>query len=163
MGDNYDLVGIDISGIQELIDKFDKLPQAAKDGAVDEVSPYLLNVMRAYPSYKHVTYKAAYGGFKSDKQRRFVMANIRNGTITPGKSNRTQQLSRGWVKIGSGQNTILANETPYAKWMYDDGQQANMPRMIGWKTLGATLKEKSAQIMRRADAGIKKALHKLGL
>ena len=50
-----------------------------------------------YEPYKYITRKQAYGKtFESDKQRRYVMAKIRSGEITPGKENRTGVTAMGW-------------------------------------------------------------------
>lgn len=161
MSDQF--VGVDVSGIEEIVDALKDLPEEAQDQAVDEVNTYLLNVLRAYPPYRHVPFKRAYGAWFSEKQRKYVMARIHEGSITPGRPKRTQQFSQGWHQIGEGRNSILANETPYGPYLVGDNEQARMPKQIGWKKLGDTIKERMDQIMRRAEAGVKNAIKKLGL
>jgi hypothetical protein len=50
--------------------------------------------------YKYVSRESAYGyTFKSDKQRRYVMAKIRSGEITPGQENRTGRSEEAWQYV----------------------------------------------------------------
>jgi len=158
-----DFVGIEVSGLEELIDKLAALPEEVQDEAIEAVNEYLLNVMKQYPPYAHVTFKDAYGGWFSDKQRKYVMARIREGTIRPGVPNRSQQFAQSWDVLGYGRNSLIVNPTPYGPYLVDDNEQARMPQKIGWKRLGDTLKERMDQIVRRADAGVKNAIRKLGL
>ena len=154
---------IAVEGAQELSAALQKLPDAVQDGAVDEINGYLVNVLKTYPSYKHITFKNAYGGWFSDKQRKYVMARIREGSITPGTPHRTQQMARGWKIVGTGRSSIIANETPYATYLMSDTQQARMPEKIGWKKLKDIITERMARIQEKADAGVRKALQKLKL
>lgn len=158
-----DFVGIEIAGLEELIAKLEALPGEVQDEAIEAVNAYILNVLKAYPPYAHVTFKNAYGGWFSDKQRRYVMARIREGTITPGKANRSQQFAREWDVLGYGRNSIIVNQTPYGPYLVGDTEQARMPQKIGWKKLGDTIKERMEQIIRHADIGVKNAIKKLGL
>jgi hypothetical protein len=65
-----DFIGIDVEGIPELLEKLDKLPPEARDAAVDEVAPYLVNVFKLYPPYSYVKFKDAYVNWFSEKQRK---------------------------------------------------------------------------------------------
>jgi hypothetical protein len=158
-----DFIGLDVQGIDNLVEKLENLPPEARDAAVDEVAPYLLNVFKLYPPYTYVKFKDAYGNWFSDKQRKYVMARIREGTIRPGISNRTQSLAQGWKIIGEGGNSLIVNEVTYAVYVMGVGEQARMPKKIGWKTIGAIVRDRMDQIVRRAEAGVSKALRKLGL
>ena len=158
-----DFIGVDIIGIKELQNKLAELPDEAQDAAAEEIAPYLVNVFKQYPPYTYVRFKAAYGGWFSDRQRKYVMARIREGTIVPGKSSRTQRLAQGWKVIGKGANSLVVNEVPYAGYVMGDDEQARMPRKIGWKTIGGLVRDRMDQIIRRADAGVKKAIRRLGL
>ena len=158
-----DFVGIDVTGTEELIAKLNRLPPEAQDQAVEDVNKYLLNVLRAYPSYNYVSFKQAYGGWFSEKQRKYVMARIAEGTIKPGMPNRSQRFAQGWKVVGYGRQSIIANETPYGRYLVDDTAQARMPAKIGWKKLKDTVKQRMGRIIEKADAGVKKALRKLGL
>lgn len=158
-----DFVGVEIDGIEELQAKLKQLPDAAKDEGADEAYKYLLNVMRQYPPQKRVTRKQAYGvTFFSDKQRRFFFRALANGEISvPYK--RSQVMKRSWRKVGDGARAFLVNESDYAPFMYDDKKQSRMSRLIGWKTISQTIKEKTTEVVRRFDAGVKKAIKRLNL
>ena len=156
-----DFIGIDVYGIPELQRKLQHWPLEAQNAAVDAVDEYLVNVLKQYPPYSHVGYADAYGGFKSDRQRKYVMARIREGSITPGVPNRSQDFARHWKVIDKGVSSIIVNDMPYGKWLMDDQMQANMPRMIGWKRLGSVIKDRWQEIERRARAAIVNVLKKL--
>ena len=158
-----DFVGIEIAGLDELIEKLGQLPDEVQDEAIEAVNQYMLNVLKAYPPYAHVTFKSAYGGWFSDKQRKYVMARIREGTIRPGQPSRTQQFAQGWDVLGYGRNSIIVNQTPYGPYLVGDTEQARMPQKIGWRKLSDTVKGRMTEIVRRADAGVKNAIKKLGL
>jgi hypothetical protein len=91
------------------------------------------------------------------------MARISEGSIVPGRSNRSQRLAQGWKIIGSGSNSLIVNEVPYAGYVMGDNEQARMPAKIGWKKITDIITDRMDQIIRRADAGIQKAIKKLGL
>lgn len=158
-----DFIGIDTEGTKELVSKLDRLPDVVKDHAIDEVNKYLLNVLKAYPPYRYVPFKTAYGKWFSEKQRRYVMARISEGTITPGMPNRTQRFSQGWKIVGYGQKSVIANETPYGPYLMGDTTQARMPAKIGWKRLKDVINSRMSQIIRKAQAGAKAAIRMLGL
>ena len=158
-----DFVAIEVAGLDELIEKLGKLPDDVQDEAIEAVNAYLLNVLKSYPPYAYVPYKRAYGGWFSDKQRRYVMARIREGTIKPGTPNRSQQFAKGWDVLGYGRKSMIVNQTPYGPYLVGDSEQARMPKKIGWKKLGDTIKDRMEEIYRRADIGVKNAIKKLGL
>lgn len=158
-----DFVAFEVAGIEELIAKLNALPDDVQDEAIEAVNQYLLNVMRQYPPYAYIKFKQAYGGWFSEKQRKYVMARIQEGTITPGTPSRSQRFAQGWDVLGYGRNSMVVNPTPYGPYLVGDQEQARMPAKIGWKKLGDTIKERMDQIIRRADAGVKNAIKKLGL
>jgi hypothetical protein len=119
------------------------LPRNARGKATEHVAKFFAK--RFYESdytqpYKHVTRRSAYGGYrghspagwKSDKQRRFVMARIRSGEFTPGAPQRSGAIAKGWKTRGSGVKTLLYNEAPGAVWVHDNRYQAMQPAMAGW-------------------------------
>jgi hypothetical protein len=157
-----DFIGLEVKGLEELQAKLAKLPDQARNDIVDDVNKDVLNYMKAYEPYKHVSLKQAYGGFVSDKQRRFFFAALEDGRITvPYK--RTQALSNAWTVIGKGYQSIIANQQPYAGYVMGDNEQANMMRLEGWKPISKRLKEHMAAIIKTADAAVKKAIKKLNL
>lgn len=161
MSDTF--IGVDVSGLEELLAKLESLPPEVQDEAVQNVNKYLLNVLKLYPPYTYVPYRTAYGKWFSEKQRRYVMAKISQGEITPGMPNRSQTFSRNWKIVGYGKNSIIANETPYGHHLMGDSTQARLPKKAGWKTIGEVIKNRMDEIIRRADAGVKNAMRKLGL
>lgn len=160
-----DFIGIDVQGIKELQAKLAKLPKAAQDAGADEAYDYLLNVLREYPPYKYVSRATGYDGtpWFSEKQRRYVMAAINEGTIVPGRSNRSQEMAKGWKKHGSGAAAFIANEVPYSGYLMGDDSQSRHMAKIGWKTLSKVTQERLSKIVEKFDAGVKKAIKRLGL
>ena len=156
-------VDIVIDGLEELRGKLDRFPKAAQDGAGNMVSDYTLNIMREYVPYAYVPFKSAYGNWFSEKQRRYVMARISEGTIRPGAPSRTQTLRGGWKKMGEGADSLVVNVVPYAGYVVGDADQARMHKKIGWWTVGQRLKERAGEIERKAKAGVDKVMKELGL
>lgn len=162
------LIGIDVSGEKEIQKQIDALPDAVKDAVTKDVLNLLLNVERKYPPFVHVTRAEAYPnapagpGWFSKKQRGFVMAAIREGTIKPGVKKRNQKLSKGWQIIGEGQTALLVNEVEYAPYLKDDVLQAGLPALAGWKKLSTDLKDHAERISKTIQASAKKALKKVG-
>ena len=156
-----DFIGIDISGDVELAAKLDQLPDNAADFGVEYANEYVLNMQRTYVPYKHVSVAQA-GGWKSDKQRRYVMAKIRSGEISV-PYNRTQTLRKGWKLVGKGRNQIIANEVSYAKYVKDIRSQSQGHMLRGWEVIPNELRNKAAQILRRFNAGVKAGIKAIGL
>jgi len=156
-------IGIDVSGLAELQAKLAKLPPEARDAITDDVSKFMLNVLQTYPPQKSVTRASVYGQtFQSDKQRRYFFWALSKGIIQV-PYRRTQELRNAWKIVGSGYTAIIANEMPYAGLMMGDGEQGRMARATGWKTLNQIITERTAKMIQIADAGVKKAIRKLGL
>lgn len=96
----------------------------------------LYDALRKYPPNKDVPWSAI-GGFKSNKQRNFVMSGIRRGVIqTP--YNRTDGLGESW-KVTSAHTTnelvyIVGTDFPTAKFVQDRDTQDKRMKVIGWPT-----------------------------
>lgn len=157
-----DFVGISISGLPEIQSKLNQIYPQAADAGVEKADEYIVNSLKIYPPYSYITVSQS-GGWKSEKQRRYVMMQIAHGLITPGRPNRTQRLSQGWQTVGSGKDQIVANEVPYGIYEYDIQHQSQMHMLQGWDVIPTFLQERMSEIVRRFDAGVKNALHKLGL
>lgn len=157
-----DFIAIDVQGIAQLQRLLHDLPPLVRDDVVDDVSRYLINVLHAYPPYKYVSRRQAYGRtFVSDKQRRWFFASLADGSLQI-PYRRTQNLSRGWKQVGRGAQSIIANETPYAALMMGDSEQTRHAALIGWRTLEQTLDERADRITEVAEAAAKKAVRKAG-
>lgn len=154
---------VTIVGLDELTRKLSNLPRFAIDAAADETAKYLLNVFKQYPPVKRVSRKAAYGrSFQSARQRRWFFWALDAGAVhTPYR--RTQATQRGWKIIGSGSELIVANETDGAYYSMDDQGQARLNKLVGWKKTGDIVRERSGEIRRKAEAGVKKAMRRAGL
>jgi hypothetical protein len=157
-----DFIGVDLLGLKELTAALDSLPDEIKDTVSDDVGKYVLNVFRGYPPQKSVSRRLAYGvPFFTDKQRRWFFANLNEGKLEiPYK--RTQRLSKGWKKLGEGQNTIIVNEEPHADVVMGEGQSRHAAK-IGWQQMDDIIEARKDRIMEIANAGIKKALRKMKL
>ena len=124
-----------------------------------EVSEFMRDKLRDYPSYRYVSRKAAYGqSFSSDRQRRWFFWALGSGLIKPGQDNRTRTLAEGWRIVQSGPKQIdLVNEVPYAKFVQGTvTEQARQPKMAGWKSITAWLRTFQSEIGRVGMSNLKK-------
>jgi hypothetical protein len=115
--------------------------------------------LKHYQPYKYVSRKQAYGkSFVSDKQRRYVMARIREGTIDPGVPHRTGQTQRAWViKVASnGYSISVGNPTPGAYFTRHDTGQARQLGMAGWLKTAQVIANNLAGALRHARAEVGK-------
>lgn len=153
-----DFIGIDPADLAKLYGKLDGLPDAVLDSVVDEIAPYLVNLMRQYPPPKKVTRKQAYGvTFFTAKQRRWFFAALADGRLKiPYK--RTQTLAKNWKVIGEGRNTLAVNETPYAQFVQGNDTQSRMQKKIGWNTMEQVTEKHKEGIIKKIMVGIKKGL-----
>jgi hypothetical protein len=104
-----------------------------------------------------VTRKAAYGKtFVSDKQRRYVMARIREGSIDPGFPHRTGNYQRGWKVINKGVSTQIVNDVPYAGFVGGNETQARLNKKVGWRTVSEIIGTNWRGAVRHANAEISK-------
>jgi hypothetical protein len=157
-----DFIAIDIEGLAPLVKGLDKLPQEVQDAAGDDVSEYLINVLKHYPSQKRVTRAQAYGTtFFSDKQRRWFFAALKSGAISV-PYRRTQTFRAGWRQIGKGIKSIIANEVEYGGFLMGDSEQSRMHKLIGWKTLSKVIDERKSKIVKILEAAAKKGMSKAG-
>lgn len=160
-----DFIAVTLEGDKELAAKFRRLAPLVQDEGTDEADRYIVRVMKEYSPYRYVTRASAYGTtWFSEKQRRYVMARISDGTITPGAPHRTQALSHGWKIIGSGVGSIVANEVAHAALVQGNrAQQSRHAKAEGWKGIDVMMKDRSGQIARMFAVGTKRAIKILGL
>ena len=140
------MIKFSVRGVEKLQAFFKKLPAEARKIAAPAVATYLIgddaHGLKHYVGYRYVSRKSAYGQtFSSDKQRRYVMAKIREGEITPGSPRRTNALKRGWAyKLqGGGYGASIYNPVPYAGYVMGDATQARQPAKVGWRTMMAVV------------------------
>lgn len=157
-----DFVGISISGVPEIQSRLEGLYPQAADAGVENADVYIVDSLKIYPPYSYVSVAQA-GGWKSKKQRNYVMMQIARGIINPGRPSRTQRLSQGWQVVGKGANQIVVNDVPYAIYEYDIKSQSQMHMLQGWDVIPTFLQQRMSEIVRRFDAGVKNAIRKMGL
>lgn len=130
-------ITIKVRGLDAVKEFISSLPRRVRGVATEAMAEYFIgngrHGLKRYPPYKYVTRKAAYGQtFQSDKQRRYVMARIREGTIDPGAPHRTGNYQRGWQMENSGVKTQIVNAVPYAQYVGGDNQ-ARLNEKVGWR------------------------------
>ncbi len=112
--------------------------------------------LKHYSPYKYVSRKAAYGKtFVSDKQRRYVMAAIRDGRIDPGVPHRTGRGQRGWVVIETQRGYTIRNDEPSMFYSMADDGQARLNAKAGWRTVTKNIADNMAGALRHATAVMK--------
>ena len=157
-----DLILVSADGLKQVQAKLAKLPDAVADDGVMAANTYLLDVLRIYPPPNYTTRRAAYGvSFFTPKQRRWFFAALRNGEINV-PYRRTQGIRDNWRIEGAGRLSFLANDAPGVEWVIGENQSRH-EALVGWKKVSATVKERTARIVRAFDAGVKKAIRRLGL
>lgn len=155
------MIKVSVRGIEKLQAFFKKVPVETRKIAVEEVAEYMLGNdsrgLRHYVGYKYVSRKAAYGQtFVSDRQRKYVMAKIREGEITPGRENRSGALKRGWTykKQGGGYGATIFNKENHAQWVMGDDTQARQPRKVGWRRMKEVIDTNIKGAMQTAERKI---------
>jgi hypothetical protein len=119
-------------GIEELDSFFKSFPKHVRGIVAEAASDDLIGTpqrgLQHYPAYKHVTRASVFRPpYKSDKQRRFVMAGIRSGRIQPGYPHRTGNYQRGWERTGSGVSSRITGNLPH------EGFPNKLAKRVGWK------------------------------
>jgi hypothetical protein len=155
-----DFIGIDVHGIPELQAKLAQLPAAVADDGVEAADKQIVNIMQAYGQYHYISRQKV--PFVSDKQRRYVMASIRQGTIKV-PYERTQGLRNAWKTAGSGKTQIVVNESPYAGFVMGEGVQAHRFSLMGWETDLTRVRTHLSSIVQAFEVGARKAIKRLGL
>lgn len=114
--------------------------------------------------YHYVSRKAAYGQtFQSDKQRRYVMAMIKSGEITPGvrKNSPTNQSQvYGIQETNGGYGATITNSSEGAYWTRK-AQPAQL-RMAGWRAYADVVAANVQGALRHAGAAVRSFLQKKG-
>jgi len=129
-----------VSGVKEFKEFIKTVPRGVKIAAMREIATYIIGNdargLKHYPAYKHVTRKEAYGRtFVSDKQRRYVMAKIRSGEITPGTPQRNNNYKRNWgfrEQNSDWRRVDIENKAPHAGWV-GGLNQARLNAKVGWR------------------------------
>ena len=149
-----------VRGLAEFKAYIDTLARKMRGVATEAITDYLIgngsHGFKHYPPYKLVTRTQAYGQpFVSARQRRYVMARIKEGSIDPGYPHRTGELQQGWHKVGTGVNARAVNEVGYAPYVMGTKDQARQPGMVGWRKIADIISTNIKGAVRHAEAKIK--------
>jgi len=141
------------------------LPKGVSDAALKAYTTYQVGTqahgLKHYSPYRYIPIKRA-GGFKSDRQRRFVMAKIREGTIDPGVPHRTGKGQRGWTITKTSRGYTIKNSETSMIYSMDDARQATLNRLAGWRKVSQSIQDNHAGAMRSANAAVRAFLAKKG-
>ena len=152
------MIKISVRGIPELRKFLAELPREAKRISEYAATEYLIgneqHGLAHYPPYKHVSFQEAYGGFVSDKQRRYVMARIREGSITPGESASNGYYGDAWKVEDKGVYHAAVNDVGYAKYLVGDSDQSKMMGMKGWRKLAQIASDNMRGMVRAAQLAL---------
>ena len=117
---------VEVRGIEELQARLGRaLSQAVLRAAMTRATALVQQRLAVYPPQAH----RGLGGFKSDKQRRFFFAALREGRIEVPYV-RTGTLGRRWTTeiAGEGDDLVgtVGNQTSYGPYVMDRDLQAPM-------------------------------------
>lgn len=151
------MIKIAVKGIENVQAFLRALPLGTKTVAGRAVAEYLVgdvsHGLRHYPPYKHVPYSEI-GGFKSDKQRRYVMARIREGTIDPGISASTGYFRDAWQISGEAPRYNIVNDVAYAGFLVGNAEQSLHSQKQGWRKISQTIADNIDGAFRHAIAKV---------
>lgn len=144
----------------------ERLPEGARAIAVPEIAEEVADAMREYDSYQYVSRAQAYPnapagpGWFSDRQRRYVMAAIRSGTIQI-PYQRTGILSASWRVSGTGAEAQVVSDAPAATYVMGAPGQSNHERLVGWRTTQQRIEDAQQRIITRARNAIRRAVYRI--
>lgn len=146
-------------GIKEVQAYLKALPRGVKRIALKALTTYLIGTqahgLRHYSPYRYITRKKAYGQtFVSDKQRRYVMARIREGSIDPGVPHRTGKGQRGWTMVETQRGYTIKNDEPSMYYSMSDKGQANLNKLAGWRQVSQAIADNIVGAFRSATAAV---------
>lgn len=139
------------------------VPRGALKVGMRALTTYLIgnqsHGLAHYSPYKYVSRKSAYGRtFESDKQRRYVMARIREGSIDPGVPHRTGKGQRGWVMVETQRGYTIKNDEPSMFYSMSDKGQAALNAKAGWRLVSEAIADNIAGALRSAQAAVTRYL-----
>lgn len=153
-------VNFKVRGVEELQAFLKELPRGGVRVALKAFTEYVIgnesHGLKHPDPYKYVARKAAYGQtFKSAAQRGYVMARIREGTITPGTPQRTGESTNAWQYVAvSDWNYRITNPTAGAYFTRDEKGQAAQPRLVGWRKVTQVILDNMTGGIRAATAAL---------
>lgn len=156
-----------IVGMDKIIEKLEKLPDAIGDAGVEQANNYLLNVLirKEIPPPKHVSRIEAYGrSFFTERQRRWFFAALKSGEITVPYKRRGPSggVQSAWMISGAGRRAYLSNDDPAAEWVYSE-HQARLNQLVGWRRVSQIIDKYTKNIVASFTRGVASAIKRLGL
>jgi hypothetical protein len=162
-------ISVDIRKLDPVIAYLKSLPRGAVKVALPAMAEWFIGNgqrgLKQYPAYKHITRKRAYGKtFVSDKQRRYVMAMIREGRIDPGVPHRTGNTQRAYTMsvTNRGYTVKIVNRRKGAVYTRHNTMQARLNLLAGWRKSADVIKANTAGAIRHARAKVREYLRKKG-
>lgn len=120
---------------------------------------YVKGKAAIYPPSRHGPLP---GGFKSDKQRKFFFAALREGKIEVpyqrGTSPGSERLSTKWRMEFGAFSAKAWNEASYAPLELDAERQAEYHRITGWKTVQQVARDEAEPVARIIAGEIEREL-----
>jgi len=154
-------IRLKVRGIEKVQAFLRDLPYGVLRVALPAIAEYLIgdgtHGLKHYQAYKYITRKRAYGQtFQSDKQRRYVMAMIREGRIDPGYPHRTGRSQRGYTAkvTNGGYGVTISNPEKGAYYTRHDAGQARLNALAGWRKISAVVESNLAGALRHARAAV---------
>jgi len=151
-------LSIQVKGVDRLVSKFGRL--ATFTNLRPAMSDSLNKVWNELARYPKPPEQGAFTGFKSEKQRRWFFAALREGLIEV-PYRRTGTLGRSWtMRVSSTVDGIegrVGTNVVYAPWVQDRDRQAVI-HQGRWQTAQDVLEKLQGWIVRRFQREIDKLL-----
>lgn len=156
-----DLLSIAIKGNTEIQQKLETLSPRVADAGCEAGTEYIAQSFNQYATnapYNYTPYSAV-GGFYSDRQRAFVMAGIRQGTIPIPYPRSTADH---FQKEGAGRAAKVVSDKPSMFYSMADTGQARLQALRGWGKVGEVLSAITPDVVHAFELGVQDALTNLG-
>lgn len=160
-----DFINISVTGQEQIAQELDGLYPAMANRGVETASTFLAQKLNDYEHaapYNYVSWESV-GGFVSDKQRRFVMAGIADGSIVIPYP----RTSRDHYRVeGSGTAMRVMSDDVSMYYSMSDQGQARMQMLRGWDKISVFLLGLEADIVNAFRQGVEEAIQimsKLGM
>lgn len=151
-------LNIQVRGVDQLVLKLGRL--VAFTNLRPAMTESLNKVWGDLAKYPHRPTSGTFAGFKSEKQRRWFFAALREGLIEV-PYRRTGTLGRSWtMRIDSTMDGIegrIGTNIVYAPWVQDRDRQAAI-HQGRWQTAQDVLEKLKDWIVRRFNSQIKRLL-----
>ena len=155
------LISFKMRNLKPVQDFLTAMPKGTIKVALDAIVVYLIgnesHGLKHDDPYKYVSRKSAYGKtFVSAAQRGYVMARIREGSITPGKANRSGDAAKGYMysETNDGYGRTIQNADVGAFYTRDDVGQARQPAMVGWRKVSQVIQDNMSGAIRSALSAV---------